>query len=84
MAAAVAAVALAVAGFVVPSGAVAQDALRPEVGRPLQAAQELIKAQRFKEALAKVRDAEAVSGKSANESFMIERMRIAAAKRNKK
>ena len=57
----------------------AQEALRPEVGRPLQAAQELIKAQRFKEALAKVRDAEAVSGKSANESFMIERMRIAAA-----
>src|SRR5215212_3013612 len=57
----------------------AQEALRPEVGRPLQAAQELIKAQRFKEALAKVRDAEAVSGKSANESFMVERMRIAAA-----
>ena len=57
----------------------AQEALRPEVGRPLQAAQELIKAQRFKEALAKVRDADAVSGKTANESFMVERMRIAAA-----
>ncbi len=57
----------------------AQEALRPEVGRPLQAAQELIKAQRYKEALAKVRDADAVSGKNANESFMIERMRIAAA-----
>ena len=59
--------------------ALAQDALRPEVGRPLQAAQELIKAQKFKEALAKVRDADAVGGKSANESFMVERMRIAAA-----
>jgi hypothetical protein len=57
----------------------AQEALRPEVGRPLQAAQELIKAQRFKEALAKVRDADAVGAKNANESFMIERMRIAAA-----
>ncbi len=57
----------------------AQEALRPEVGRPLQAAQELIKAQRFKEALAKVRDADAVGGKNANESFMVERMRIAAA-----
>ena len=57
----------------------AQEALRPEVGRPLQAAQDLIKAQRYKEALAKVRDADAVHGKSANESFMVERMRIAAA-----
>jgi len=57
----------------------AQEALRPEVGRPLQAAQELIKAQRYKEALAKVRDADAVGGKNANESFMVERMRIAAA-----
>ncbi len=59
--------------------AVAQEGLRPEVGKPLQAAQELVKAGRYKEALAKVRDAEAVGGKSANESFMIERMRMAAA-----
>jgi hypothetical protein len=60
-------------------GAQAQEALRPEVGRPLQAAQELVKAQRYREALAKVREADAVSGKNANEHFMIERMRIAAA-----
>ena len=59
--------------------AVAQEGLRPEVGKPLQAAQELVKAGRYKEALAKVRDADAVGGKSANESFMIERMRMAAA-----
>jgi hypothetical protein len=57
----------------------AQEGLRPDVGRPLQAAQELIKGQRYKEALAKVRDADAVGGKNANESFMVERMRIAAA-----
>jgi hypothetical protein len=57
----------------------AQDALRPEVGKPLQAAQELIKAGRYKEALARVRDADAVGGKTANESLMVERMRIAAA-----
>ena len=61
------------------AAAQAQEALRPEVGRPLQAAQELIKGQRYKEALAKVRDADAVGGKNANENFMIERMRIAAA-----
>lgn len=59
--------------------AVGQDALRPEVGRPLQAAQDLIKSGRYKEALAKVRDADAVGGRSANESLMIERMRMAAA-----
>ena len=57
----------------------AQEGTRPEVGRPLQAAQELIKAGRYKEALAKVRDADAVSGKSGSESLLIERMRIAAA-----
>ena len=57
----------------------AQDALRPEVGKPLQAAQELIKGGKYKEALGKVREADAVGSKSANESLMIERMRIAAA-----
>ena len=57
----------------------AQEGLRPEVGRPLQAAQELIKAGKYREALAKVRDADAVGGKSGNESLLIERMRIAAA-----
>ena len=61
------------------SFAAAQEGLRPEVGKPLQAAQELVKAGRYKEALVKVRDADAVGGKSANETFMIERMRMAAA-----
>ena len=57
----------------------AQETARPEVGRPLQAAQDLIKAGRYKEALAKVRDADAVGGKTAGESLLVERMRIAAA-----
>lgn len=57
----------------------AQEALRPDVGKPLQAAQELIKAQKYKDALAKVREADAVGNKNANETFMVERMRIAAA-----
>ena len=60
-------------------GARAQEAVRPDVGKPLQAAQELIKAGKYKDALAKVRDADAVGGKNANETFLIERMRIAAA-----
>jgi outer membrane protein assembly factor BamD (BamD/ComL family) len=62
------------------AGAVqAQDTVRPEVGTPLQAAQGLIKAQKYKEALVKVRDAEGVPNKTAHEAYLVERMRIAAA-----
>lgn len=57
----------------------AQEALRPEVGKPLQAAQELMKANKFREALGKIQAADAVSGKSAQESLVIERMRFIAA-----
>ena len=57
----------------------AQEVLRPEVGKPLQAAQDLVKGGKYKEALLKVRDADAVPNKNANESFTIERMRLAAA-----
>ena len=46
-------------GVALGGGASAQETLRPEVGKPLQAAQELIKSGRYKEALAKVREAEA-------------------------
>lgn len=70
---------LAACGLSAALLAQAQEAVRPDVGKPLQAAQELIRAQKFKEALNKVREADAVGNKSANESYMIERMRIAAA-----
>jgi len=59
--------------------ATAQDSVRPEVGKPLQQAGDLIRAQRYKEALAKVREAEGAGARNANETFLIERMRIAAA-----
>lgn len=73
-------IAAAAAAFCLTAGsAIAQEALRAEVGRPLQAAQELIKANKYKEALAKIRDADAVSGKSAHESLTVERMRFVAA-----
>jgi hypothetical protein len=61
------------------SAAQAQETVRPEVGKPLQEAQGLIKAQKYKEALVKVHDAEVVPNKTANESYLVERMRIAAA-----
>ena len=71
--------AIAAAALGSGASAFAQESLRPEIGKPLQAAQELIKAQRYREALAKVHDAEAAGPRNANETFLIERMRIAAA-----
>jgi hypothetical protein len=56
-----------------------KDTARPEVGLPLQAAQGLIKDKKFKEALAKVKEAEAVPNRTAYENFMIESMRASAA-----
>lgn len=57
----------------------AQEKVRPEVGKPLQAAQDLMKANKFKDALAKVREADAVSAKTPFEIYMVERMRASAA-----
>ena len=74
-----AAAALLAAGLALGGGAVAQEGLRPEVGRPLQAAQDLIKGGKYREALAKVREAEAAGARNANETYLIERMRLAAA-----
>lgn len=71
------AAALLAAGLLSP--ALAQ--VRPEVGKPLQEASDLIKAGKGREALAKVRQADAVPNKSAAEQNTIERMRAAAAQR---
>jgi thioredoxin-like negative regulator of GroEL len=55
------------------------QAVRAEVGTPLQAAQSLIKQGKSKEALAKLRDADKASNKTAHESYLIERVRASAA-----
>jgi hypothetical protein len=60
--------------------AVAQG-LRPEVGKPLQAAGELLKAGKAREALAKVREAEAAAGITPAERNTIDGMKAAAAQR---
>jgi hypothetical protein len=59
----------------------AAQALRPEVAKPLQHAGELLKAGKAKEALAKVREADAVPNKTPAEQLMIDRMRGSAAQR---
>jgi Tfp pilus assembly protein PilF len=61
------------------SSAYAAETVRPEIGNPLQAAQTLMKQGKNKEALAKLREADNVGNKSANESYLIERVRAAAA-----
>ena len=70
--------ALVTAGAV--SAASAQG-MRPEVGKPLQQASELLRAGKAKEALAKVREADAVGGKNATEQLTTDRMKAAAAQR---
>lgn len=55
------------------------QAVSAQVGKHLQAAQALMKQGKHKDALAKLREADAVSGKSAHESYLIERVRASAA-----
>ena len=61
--------------------AVHAQGVRAEVGKPLQQASDLLKAGKAKEALAKVREADAIGGKSAAEQQTIDRMKAAAAQR---
>jgi tetratricopeptide (TPR) repeat protein len=61
------------------STAQAQEQVRAEVGKPLQQARDLIKAQKYKEALAKLKEVEAIPNRTANENFLIEQMRASAA-----
>jgi len=59
--------------------AYAAETLRPEIGKPLQEAAQLIKSGKNKEALAKLRELDKVGGKSAHETYLIERTRAGAA-----
>ncbi len=55
------------------------EAVRPEVGKPLQAAQALVKQRKGREALAEVAKAEAVGNRTPYENFLIAQMRGSAA-----
>jgi hypothetical protein len=61
------------------SQASAQETVRREVGTPLTEASRLYKANKHKEALAKIREAEAVPNRTAAENFAIEGLRFSAA-----
>lgn len=62
-----------------PAHAQKAEAVRAEVGKPLQAAQALIKARKGRDALAEVAKAEAVPNRTAYENFLIQQMRGSAA-----
>jgi hypothetical protein len=62
-------------------GAVLAQGLRAEVGKPLAQARDLINAGRGKEAVAKVREAEAIGGITPAERQAIDQMKAAAAQR---
>ncbi|WP_229258515.1 tetratricopeptide repeat protein [Duganella rivi] len=66
-----------IAGF--SSVAYAAETVRAEIGKPLQEAQKLAAAGKNKEALAKLKETDAVGGKTANETYLIERTRASAA-----
>jgi outer membrane protein assembly factor BamD (BamD/ComL family) len=55
------------------------ESVRPEVGKPLQAAQALVKQRRGREALNEVAKAEAVANRTPYENFLIQQMRGSAA-----
>src|SRR5258706_11579723 len=63
------------------TGALAQEpgastgpTVRPEVGKPIQAAIELLKSKKGKEALARAREAQAVGDRTPYENYMVERV----------
>ena len=70
--------ALAAAGWMTLAQA---QGVRPEVGKPLQQAVDLLKAGKAKDALVKVREAEAVPGITPSERQTIDGMKASAAQR---
>lgn len=55
------------------------QSVRPEIGKPLQAAIDLLKAKKGKETLLKLKEADAVADKTPYETYMVERVRGQAA-----
>lgn len=72
--------ALLIAGFAgFGPSAWAQQSVRPEVGKPLQAAQALVKQKRGREAMAEIAKAESVPNRTPYENQVIAQMKAAAA-----
>jgi tetratricopeptide (TPR) repeat protein len=74
-----AAAALAQDAAKAPEAAKPADTVRAEVGKPIQAARELIQTKKYRDALAKVHEAEAVPNLTGYEKFVIDLTRGSAA-----
>jgi hypothetical protein len=72
---------IAVLGMCLVAVTAHAQGVRPEIGKPLQQAGDLLKAGKAKDALAKVREADAVAGKTPAEQLTIDRMKVSAAQR---
>ena len=70
---------VAFAGMAGVAHAQKAEAVRPEVGKPLQAANALVKQRKGREALAEIAKAEAVGNRTPYENFLIQQMRGSAA-----
>lgn len=70
---------LAAALLLATNCALAQETLRPDVGKPVQAAQELLRAGKYKEALAKLHEADVVPNRTPYENYILDRLRGSAA-----
>ena len=57
----------------------ATDTVRPEVGKPIQAAQALMKQGKFKDALAKLREVDGMANRTAYENYVLDYTRLSAA-----
>lgn len=60
----------------IPSASAEEEKVGAKVGKPLQAAQELAQKKQFNEALAKVKEAEAVATKTPFEQFKIDEFKV--------
>jgi len=67
-------IALSAASALAQEPAPSGQTVRPEVGKPIQAAIELLKSKKGKEALAKVREAQAVGDRTPYENYLVERV----------
>jgi hypothetical protein len=66
-------------GLAASTGTHAAEAMRPAIGKPLASAEAFLRAHQYAKATAQVRIAEAVPGKTASETLVIEQVRAAIA-----
>lgn len=66
-------------GLGITAASAQTESVRAEVGKPMQAAAALIKSGKYKDALTKLHEVEAVPNRTAYENYMLENMRAAAA-----